>query len=65
MAIHSSCVCNGVGHLIYEMSSGYELSTSKPSERELAAMKYSELREVLRFIFYNEERQVPSIEEVV
>ena len=53
-----------IGHLIYELTSGYELSTSKPSEQDLAIMKYAEIREVLKFIFYNEERVVPSIEEV-
>lgn len=53
-----------VGHLIFELSSGRELSTALPSDADISSIPHETIQEVLNFIFHNESRQLPSIEEV-
>ncbi len=42
---------NSIGHVIYEMSSGYVLSGVVPTEEEYERVEYDEVKELLHFIF--------------
>ena len=53
-----------LGHLIFELSSGRELSTPEPSERDLILIKSEEVKELLKFIFSSRRNAIPTIEEV-
>ncbi len=44
---------NSIGHVIYEMSSGYILRGVVPTEEEYERVEYDEVKELLQFIFYN------------
>lgn len=53
-----------VGHLLYEVGSGRELTVGCPTEDDLASVRHPSVADVLRFIFYNESGEMPSISEV-
>ncbi|KAF5270597.1 hypothetical protein FQA39_LY01335 [Lamprigera yunnana] len=55
----------GFGHLLFEMTTGYELSTPpSPAHLELELERVPRVADVLRFIFQNV-KQVPSLEELI
>ncbi|KAL1441147.1 hypothetical protein MTO96_008883 [Rhipicephalus appendiculatus] len=53
------------GHALFEMAAGYEMSTTKPTDKNYADVEHCpEVYQVLRFIFENEGHQYPTLEEV-
>ena len=60
-----SCTLCSLGHLLYEMASGRELSVSRPSDTDLQRVKQSQVLEVLRFIFDGDKDSMPSLQQVL
>ena len=54
-----------LGHLLFELSSGRELSVSRPSDTDLSRIRYDPVVEVLRFIFNNNTGEIPELNEVM
>ncbi|XP_070396223.1 slowpoke-binding protein [Dermacentor albipictus] len=53
------------GHALFEMAAGYEMSTTKPTDKNYADVEHCpEVYQVLRFIFENENHHYPTLEEV-
>ncbi|XP_077495180.1 slowpoke binding protein isoform X2 [Amblyomma americanum] len=53
------------GHTLFEMAAGYEMSTTKPTDKNYADVEHCpEVYQVLRFIFENENHHYPTLEEV-
>ena len=52
------------GHLIYELGSGRELTVPRPSDNDLGLVQNTQVNEVLKFIFWNENGDIPTIAEV-
>ncbi|KAG0426913.1 hypothetical protein HPB47_026006 [Ixodes persulcatus] len=53
------------GHALFEMAAGYEMSTTKPTDKNFADVEHCpEVYQVLRFIFENEGNHTPTLEEV-
>ena len=52
------------GHLIYELGSGRELTVPRPSDNDLSLVRNTQVSEVLKFIFWNENGDIPTIAEV-
>ncbi|KAJ8301213.1 hypothetical protein KUTeg_020200 [Tegillarca granosa] len=52
------------GHLVFEMCTGYELNSAHPEPSHLATCKNTEVVKLLNFIFENEEKQYPTIQEI-
>ncbi|XP_059157582.1 probable inactive serine/threonine-protein kinase slob2 [Physella acuta] len=52
------------GHLLFEISFGYELSTSHPQPQHLVTQKEPSVIEILNFIFENESKKYPTIREI-
>ena len=42
---------HSLGHLLFEMSCGYELTKLSPGDEEYESIKDSDVREILRYIF--------------
>ena len=53
-----------LGHLIYELGSGRELAVPQPSDNDLSLVRNTQVSEVLKFIFWNENGDIPTIAEV-
>ncbi|CAN8001407.1 unnamed protein product [Ixodes hexagonus] len=53
------------GHALFEMAAGYEMSTTKPTDKNFADVEHCpEVYRVLKFIFENECNHTPTLEEV-
>ncbi|CAL1547998.1 unnamed protein product [Lymnaea stagnalis] len=52
------------GHLLYEMAFGYELPTAHPEPQHLIGTQSPAVVEILNFIFENESKKYPTIQEI-
>lgn len=53
------------GHALFEMAAGYEMSTTKPTDKNYNDVEHCpEVYQVLRFIFESGNHHYPTLEEV-
>jgi PX domain-containing protein kinase-like protein len=53
------------GHLLYELSSGRELTSPAPNEEDYDNIRLPQVVQVIKFIFQNESGRIPSIADIL